>query len=66
MNIAAEISRLEKRLRDADVTINRFLAEADVNYSQWWRWQHGPHKPMRTTWARIMIAADKLAPRTTK
>ncbi len=64
MDIKAEIPRLEKRLRNADVTISRLLAEADVNYAQWWRWQNGPHKPMRTTWARIMTAADKLAPRT--
>ncbi len=63
MNMAAEITKLETRVRNAGVTVKQLLAEADVDDAQWWRWRQGKHKPLRTTWARIEAAADKLAPK---
>lgn len=63
MDVASEIPKIETRLRNAGVTVKQLLAEADVDDAQWWRWRERKHKPLRTTWARIVAAADKLAPR---
>lgn len=59
MEAKTEIAEIERRAREAGVTIKAILERADVASSQWVRWKQGSQNPMRTTWARVQAAADE-------
>ena len=63
MDMPAEIVRIENRVRAAGKTVKELLRIADVDDAQWWRWRQGKHRPLRTTWARIVAAVDEIAPK---
>lgn len=41
MSLQAEISDLDKALRDAGVSVDAVLQQADINRSTWTRWKSG-------------------------
>ena len=63
-NILTEIAEIETRLRSTEprVTLKAMLHHAHVNGAQWHRWRAGTQTPLISTWERVKVAADELAP----
>ena len=49
----AELRRIEKGLPRLGVSLYRFLKIARIDYSLWWKWDHGQHVPSLTTVERM-------------
>lgn len=61
--VHAEMDRIEARVLRSRRTVKELLTEAKIDPALWWRWRQGTHEPRRSTWRRVVDAADKLAPR---
>lgn len=62
VDIKTQITRIEKRVREAGHPVAELLRRADVDASQWVRWKQGKQAPLLSTWSKITKAADKMAP----
>jgi len=62
MNMPAEVSQIEKRLKGAGHSVAIMLRRAEVDASQWVRWKQGGQIPLMSTWSKIVEAADALEP----
>lgn len=60
MQIAAEISEIESRLKARRITLGVVLLEAGIDRSTWTRWRSGATRPRLDTWMAVQSAASRL------
>lgn len=62
MSLAKDIKDIEKRLEKRGIPLSDLFLLAGISDSTFYRWKAGNRKPMRSTWEKVLKAADKLAP----
>jgi hypothetical protein len=61
MSLAAEVSGIERDLRDAGISLGTLLEKADIDRSTWTRWRSGAVRgPQLTNWNAVKAAASAL------
>jgi predicted transcriptional regulator len=60
MNTHPDYLEMERKLAELGIPHEKFLAEAGITQSTWWRWREGKFEPRISKWRNVESAFDRL------